>query len=211
MKRKILFFAFLLVAAIAGTSSAAFSLEIRGDRKTAPNALFAGVVANFFGVDSKVVLDLERDLTPIQVIGSLYSAGDDDAYLPDRARDFKRGHGWDRFDRGRKNHWYPKRGRIPTTSSQERRIFIRFLHDCYRVPERDVTIWLGYGMSYDEIIVCVNFAQRAKLTPQRVVELRRGGRDWSWLCRTWKVSEKDLGSLPRFHKYHYGRKIRIRR
>lgn len=211
MKRKTLFLALLSVLVFTSTSFAALSIEIRGDRQTAPQALFAGVVANFFGVDSKVVLDIRKNMTPIQVIGSLYLAGDEGMYLPQAKAEIKKGHGWGKLKN--KGHIPPgqlkKLGRYPTSSSYERVIFIRFMEDSYRIPERKVVTWLGYGMSYDEIILCVNFAYRAQILPERVVELRRGGRDWGWLCRTWKVSEKELGSLATPHRY--GKKVKVKR
>jgi hypothetical protein len=213
MKNKTIIFALLAVLAFTATGLAAFSIEIKGDLKTAPQALFAGVVANFFGVDSKVVLDIreQQSMTPIQVIGSLYLAGEEGTYLPQAASEFKRGRGWAKLKN--RGHIPPgqlkKLGKHPTNSSNERVIFIRFMEDCYRIPERKVVTWLGYGMPYDEIILCVNFAYQAQIKPDRVVELRHAGRDWNWMCRTWKVSERELGSLasPR----RYGKKIKVKR
>ena len=211
MKKRVLLFAFLTILAFTTTSFAAFTLEIKADPQTAPSALFAGIVANYFGVDTKVVLDVRKQLTPIEVIGSFYLAGEEGTYLNHSQGEFKKGRGWAKMKN--RGHIPPgqlkKMGRYPTGVSHERVLFIRFMEDCYRIPERKVVVWLGYGMSYDELILCANFARRAQILPERVVELRRSGRDWDWLCRTWKVSKKELGSLAT--PYRYGKKIKVKK
>ena len=56
--------------------------------------------------------------------------------------------------------------------------FFRAVGDHFTVPVQEVTIISGWGLSSDEVPVVLFLAQKAGVSPDALIGVRRGGRPW---------------------------------
>ena len=74
--------------------------------------------------------------------------------------------------------WFPNAGSGQTLDPAVREAFFRAVGDHFQVPPQEVALIGDWGLDPDEVPVVLFLAQRAGVTSDALVGIRRGGRAW---------------------------------
>jgi len=101
----------------------------------------------------------------------------------------------------------PSLSRAQAVDPAVRDAYFRAASDYFHVPMQEVTIISGWGMNPDEVPVVLFLAQRAGVSPDALIGVRRGGRPWMEVASRFGVGasvfhiplpqDADLGPLTR--------------
>jgi len=101
----------------------------------------------------------------------------------------------------------PSLSRAQGVDPAVRDAYFRAASDYFRVPLQEITIISGWGLQPDEVPVVLFLAQRAGVSPDALIGVRRGGRPWLEVASRFGVGasvfhlpmprDADLGPLTR--------------
>lgn len=161
--------------------------QSRADRDNAAEAIFLAALADYFDIDTKVVLDLSKECDDEDLIHVFYRSGETGRPVRRIMREERRDH------------------------VRKRESFIRFVSDYYGVSKGKVRKWLNRGLTPKEIVVGLDIADEYDVDPDKVMEMRAKGQSWDKIRK--HVDNRRRPPRPRVPKHRrgprYGKKIII--
>lgn len=135
-------------------------LRVRADRDDAAKAIFIGALADYFDVDTKIVLDLSNECDDESMVHAFYRSGETGRPVRRVMRDERRDY------------------------VKNRNSYIRFISEYYNVSQQKVRRWLNQGLTPREIVVGLDIADEYDVDADDVINMRTNGQSWDRIRRT---------------------------
>ncbi|MGE5575591.1 MAG: hypothetical protein ACM3TT_00150 [Syntrophothermus sp.] len=206
------------LAVVAGQvtpATAGVSVTITSTNPQPEELLFMGAMAAFFGVEQAQIQSAGRPA--LEMMPAFYFAGESRMQPLEVIRVHSKGERWGRMAKvyGLAPNWHgkyisKKHKKLDyyelDDEEIERLTYVRFIHEYYLIPEDTIIIWLGRGLSINEIFIAVNLATRVSVAPATIIDLRLRRVPWEVIGVRYGVPYSQLW-VPVKPRTTYGRVI----